>query len=588
MQNNWKILPQNSDNSVNGNKIDNRIGRQLLSNRGLTTAEQIRRFLEPDFKKDLLDPFLFKNMEAACASIISHIKAGDNITVYGDYDADGVTATAVLKESLTSLGAKVSVYLPARVTEGYGLNKKAIAQLAKDRVKLIITVDTGIRNKDEVNYAKSLGLDIIITDHHTAPPEKDRPDCLIINPMAENYPEINLAGVGVAFKLAKAMISKAKLSRDKKVKLEEKVLDMVAVGTVADCVSLLGENRILVIEGLKILNQQKRPGLKELMAVAQILNFNKKINALNIGWQIAPRLNSAGRLDHANSAYELLITEDIKAAKILSGKLNDKNTERQKITDDIVEKCKIFIDKNFLDDKILVIYSEKLPKIKRDRNWCPEGIIGLVAGRLCDYYSRPVLVITKSNGEIKGSGRSIDEFDVIKAIEELKKYFSRFGGHAKACGFTFKNGEQDIEQFAKEIKTMANQQLKEVELQPKIVVETELVLDEIDEDLLELLEKFEPFGEDNPRPKFLSRNIPISDKMTMGSDGQHVKFRLGDLPAQAGFWAVAFGQAEKWQELKIGDCIDLVYYLEKNEFNGRSELQLKIVDMKLPDTNAAN
>ncbi len=582
MQNNWKILPEISEDFAKRYKNYNRIILQLLADRRLLTHRQIEKFLNPDWQKDLLDPFLFKKMAQACDLIIKHIKSGSNLTVYGDYDADGVTAAAVLAEILKSLGTKVNVYLPARVTEGYGLNKKAIDELVKAKVKLIITVDTGIRNKEEVNYAKYLGLDIIITDHHTAPQEKDLPDCLIINPMAENYPEINLAGVGVAFKLAKALITKSKLDEEKKAKLAERVLDLVAIGTVADCVSLLGENRILVIEGLKILNQQNRIGLKELMGVAQIYNLNKKINALNIGWQIAPRLNSAGRLDHANAAYELLITKDKKEAQALAVKLNEKNKERQKITDEIVERFKIFTDKNLLEDKILVIYSGDLPKIKKERNWCPEGVVGLVAGRLCDFYSRPALVITKSNDEIKGSGRSIDEFDIIKAIERLKKYFSRFGGHAKACGFTFKNGENEIVKFTKAIKALADQQLKNIELRPKIMIEKELAVEEIDESLVGALEKFEPFGEDNPRPKFISRNLEIRDKIIMGTDGQHVKFRLGN------FWAVAFSQADKWQELRIGDRVDVVYYLEFNQFNGRSEIQLKIVDIKLNNANAAN
>ncbi len=581
MQSNWKILPEISDDFAKRYKNYNRIILQLSANRRLITDRQIEKFLYPDFQKDLLDPFLFKKMAAACDLIIKHIKSGSNLTVYGDYDADGVTAAAVLVEILKSLGAKVNVYIPARVTEGYGLNKKAIDELVKAKVKLIITVDTGIRNKEEVNYAKNSGLDIIITDHHTAPKEKDLPDCLIINPMVENFPEINLAGVGVSFKLAKALITKSKLDEEKKDQLTRRVLDLVAVGTVADCVSLLGENRILVSEGLKILNQQNRVGLNELMAIAQIVNLNKKINALNIGWQIAPRLNSAGRLDHANVAYELLITNDKKEAHALSVKLNEKNKERQKITDEILERCKIFIDKNLLEDKILVIYSEDLQKIKNKCDWCPEGVIGLVAGRLCDFYSRPALVITKSNDEIKGSGRSIDEFDIIKAVERLKKYFSRFGGHAKACGFTFKNGEKEIAEFTKAIKALVQRQLKNIELRPKIMIEKELAIEEIEDSLVSALEKFEPFGEDNPRPKFVSRNLEIRDKIVMGTDGQHVKFRLGN------FWAVAFSQADKWQELRIGDQVDAVYYLERNEFNGRSELQMKIVDIKLNNENTA-
>jgi len=572
MSNKWELKLIIENDFIKANPEYNKIILQLLFNRQLTNKQDIKSFFQPD-KVSLSDPFLFKNMKAAVALTIRHIKEQNLIAVYGDYDADGVTATAALVEILNIFKAKTSVYIPGRTSEGYGLNKKAIDELAKTGVKLIITVDNGIRNKEEVAYAKSFGLEVIITDHHEPSPDKNnRPDCLIINPKAEDYDYKSLAGVGVAFKFVQGLIKLSKLDESLKNKLAEKVLDLVAIGTVADMVSLLGENRVLVSQGLKIINQQKRLGIVELIKTAQINgNMYKKINALNIGWQISPRLNSAGRLDHANTAYELLITKDKVEAETIAKKLNIKNSERQKITEDITSYCRKIVEDE-LGDKMLIVCSPNIEKPEAEA-W-PEGVVGLVAGRLCETYGQPVLVITKIKNEIKGSGRSIDEFNIMEAIESASRYLEKFGGHAAACGFTLKSRE-DLEKFTKAMKKIASQALAKVELLPKILIEAEIDLLDINDELLEELEKFEPFGEDNDKPKFLTRGMQIMDKMNMGVNAQHIKFRFGSI------WAVAFFQAENFKDLKIGDIVDAVYYLEFNEFNGRRTAQMKIVDIKL-------
>ncbi len=572
MQNKWQLKPIVSTDFVKNNPEYNKIILQLLFNRGLIQKDDIELFFDPA-KIDLSDPFLFKNMATAVDLAIKYIKEHSLIVVYGDYDADGVTATAVLMEILNIFKAKTTIYIPARTSEGYGLNKKAINELAKNGAKLIITVDNGIRNKAEVAYAKSKGLDIIITDHHEPPADKnDWPDCLIINPKAEAGADKSLAGVGVAFKFAQALISRAKLDKPMKAQLENKILDLVAIGTVADMVSLLGENRTLVSRGLKVINEQRRIGLAELIKSAQINgNLYKKINALNIGWQISPRLNSAGRLEHANTAYELLITKDLEEASRIAKKLNDKNSQRQKITEAITDSCRKFIEEKIKDHKILIVGS---PAIEDDSepSW-PEGVVGLVAGRLCEAYGRPVLALTRVGDEIRGSGRSIDEFNIMQAIEQAKEYLEKFGGHASACGFTLKN-KADLNKFKEKMKQLADIALAGVELAPKILVEAEINLSDLNDELVEALEKFEPFGEDNERPKFLTRGIKIMDKINMGTSGQHLKFRFGSI------WAIAFSQAENFKDLKIGDKVDAVYYLEFNEFNGRRSVQLKIVDIR--------
>lgn len=569
----WEVKPAAGEAFIKENAEYGRVVSQLLFNRGLIEKKDIESFFNPD-KSNLSDPFLFKDMAAAVDLAVGHIKKQNLIIVYGDYDADGVTATAVLVEVLKIFKAWADVYIPARTSEGYGLNKKAIDELHGAGAKLIITVDNGIRNRVEIEYAKSLGIDVIITDHHEPPQdEKDWPDCLTINPKTEkNYQHKYLAGVGVAYKFAKALISKAKLEDKYKEKLEEKILDLVAVGTVADCVSLIGENRILVNEGLKILNQRKRLGLDELMKISQgSTSLYKKINSLNIGWQISPRLNSAGRLDHANTAYELLITTDKKEARDIAEKLNKKNSERQKITENIITDCKKIINQEMADDKVLILCSPNIEDESAD-SW-PEGVVGLVAGRLCEAYGRPVMAITKIKNEIKGSGRSIDGFDVTKAIEQVKEHLEKFGGHAAACGFTVKS-EKDLPLFIEKIKKGADKILSKDDLGQKMVIEAELEIGEASEELIESLDKFEPFGEDNERPKFLSRSLTIADKIFMGADNQHVKFRFGSI------WAVAFGRAEDFSDFKIGDKVDAVYYLEFNEFNGRKTLQMRIVDIK--------
>ena len=563
----WQIMPKIEDEFVKQNSGYSRVVLQLLFNRDLKDKKEMEKFLNPS-ASDFFDPFLFNNMAAGVDLIIKHIKAGNKIVVYGDYDADGVTSTAILAQVLTILKAKIEIYIPDRAGEGYGLNKKAIDEFLKNDLKLIITVDGGIRNKEEVEDAKKKGLDIIITDHHVAPEEKDLPGCLIINPnvAGENYPFKNLAGVGVAAKLAEAIISRARLEEGIKKKLREQTLDLAAIGTVADCVSLVGENRILVREGLKVLNKNKRMGLNELIKVAQI---NGRIEEWNIGFQIAPRLNAAGRMERANTAFELLTTKNKEEAEALARRLNNRNIDRQRITEEIMAE----IEKKIATGKMDKIIIGVCPlKEEEEREVWNEGVIGLVAGKLCDKYYRPVLVITKGQEGYKGSGRSIPEFNIIAALEEGKEFLERYGGHPAACGFSLKEG--NIKKFTSKIKEIAKIKLAGVDLRPKLEIEAELGLEEVSQNLVKDIASFSPFGQDNPRPKFISHGAQIKDIINMGIDGQHIKFRFN------GLWALAFGRSEEWKNFKIGDRVDIVYYVENNNFNGRSEVQLKLVDIK--------
>lgn len=568
---NWEVLPSIDKNFIDQYPEYNETILQLLWNRGFKERSEIQEFLNFDFEKNIHDPFLFQNMNDAVELIVAHIKKGNMITVYGDYDADGVTSSVLLSEVLGILKAKTDIYIPDRVKEGYGLNEEAIDYIVTTDTKLIITVDGGIRNKEVVAYAREKGLDIIITDHHIPPDEKkDYPDCLIINPSVpdDKYPFKYLAGVGVAFKLASAIIERAKIDDMTREKIKEKVMDLVAVGTVADCVKLLGENRTLLRKGLEVLNKTQRVGLQELIKVSSLENRN--LDSWNIGFQLGPRINAAGRMAHANTAVELLAIADQKEAEILAKCLNSRNMDRQKETEGIVEMAESQIGEQ-VSDKILVCINEN-----EDEGW-NEGLIGLVAGRICEKYNRPTLAITKTRDGYKGSGRSISSFDLIESIEEVSDLLEKYGGHPMACGFSL--SAEKIHNFKEAIKKVADKKLKDVDLSPVVIIDKEIPFDDIGEDLFSDIKLFEPFGQGNYAPKFLSRGVTIVNIFYMGMDGQHIKLVLKN--ERSGIVnAIGFNQTEQWHNLCIGDKIDIVYYVDVNDYNGKSEIQMKIVDIK--------
>jgi single-stranded-DNA-specific exonuclease len=577
MNKEWQVMPKIKKKFIKKYPDYSPVVLQLLFNREIIEEKEIEDFLEKKYES-LYDPFLFKDVEAAVALIIKHIKSGNKIYVYGDYDADGVTASVILVETLKTLKGLADVYIPDRVKEGYGLNKKAIEEIIKDNPGLIITVDNGIRNKQEVEYIKKRGIDVIITDHHpTDEKNNDVPETLVINPALEKekYPFKKLAGAGVAFKLAKALISKAKLEKNEKKILEEKLLDLVAIGTIADLVALRGENRVLTEKGLEVISKKRRMGLKALMEAAKIISDfgdkDKKIDSWNVGFQIAPRLNAAGRMAHANDAYELLITKDRKRAEELAQKLNKRNIERQNITEEIAEEVEAgFKDKenkfSSLKDFILIGVCDN------DKAW-NEGVVGLVAGRIAEKYHKPALVITKTDDGYKGSGRSIKGFNLAGAMEECKELLSKYGGHPMACGFSFK--KDNLLKVVDKIKKIAKKELENKKIKPILEIEIDLDIKEINEKMFLNINKFSPFGQHNQKPKILSREVFIRDIIKMGKEEQHIKFRFDN-----NIWGLAFGRSEEWSFLRIGDKVDIVYFLDENKFNGKKELQLKLIDIK--------
>ncbi|MEI6835373.1 MAG: single-stranded-DNA-specific exonuclease RecJ [Candidatus Falkowbacteria bacterium] len=595
----WQLYPAAPEEFLISRPDLSPLVLQLLYNRGLKEFSALEAFLHDILPLDktldiagvsdlrFYDPFLFKNMAAAVDLIIANIKTGNKIVVYGDYDADGVTSSVILLETLKILQAKVEVYLPDRVTEGYGLNRIAIDQIAEQGFSLVITVDNGIRNKEEVEYAKSKGLEVIITDHHILPElASDLPPCLIINPADKNdsYAWPYLAGVGVSFKLVSALVHKSNLPLNQKRLIMEKSLDLVAVGTIADMVSLLGENRLLVKRGLQLLNQGKRQGLNELVKISKS-NGNKKLEAWNVGWQIGPRLNAASRIGHANSAFALLTAETEASAFELAAELNQRNLERQKITEEIISQVELQIDPKNIPPIIIGLAA-------KDQSW-NEGVIGLVAGRICEKYYRPTLIITRITESVtegaktlpktsfKSSGRSIEDLNLIASISEASEFLDKYGGHPMACGFSVES-EERLEKFIEKIKSIAAEKLAGKELSPRLRIESELKIENVNLDLAEEILTLAPYGQNNPQPKFVSYNLRVDEIMTLGFDSQHIKFRLSpsDRAFAKGIWAISFGSAQEYKAVCVGDLVDAVYYLDINDFNGRREAQLRLVDLR--------
>lgn len=573
MQKNWQIKDRLKDFNFQKYPNINPLVLQILFNRGVNTEKEINDFL--DEVGEVYNPFLFKEMDKAVDLIIEHIKKGNKITIYGDYDADGVTSSAVLFDVLNLFKANTEVYIPHRVYEGYGLNEDALISLNKKGTNLIITVDGGIRGKKEVELAKNLGMDVIISDHHIPPNSReDYPDCLIINPLSKNetYPFKYLAGVGVSFKLASALILKSKLKDKDKEKLIEQQLDFVAIGTIADCVKLKGENRSLTKRGLKELNKAKKIGIKEL---ARISGFKEKnsFESWNIGFQIAPRLNAVGRLDHAETAFRLLVEKNEEEAKKLALELNKRNIQRQDYTLELFN----YVENTLENKKNNSILIGVCPSSRKNENNWNEGVIGLVAGRLSSKYYRPALVLTETEEGFKGSGRSISEFNLIEAIEKCAPFLDKYGGHPMACGFSLQ--KENLEKFITKITEISNKEIDIKTFQPKIIIDQELDLEDLDLDLMKELEKLKPFGQENEKPVFMTKNLLVLDFVTMGAEDQHLKLRIKSKNSKV-ISALAFSQSEKWQDIKIGDTIDMVYSAEINNFNGKNEVQLKIIDIK--------
>lgn len=566
----WKVASKvKIDEFESSIKYDPLI-RQLLYNRGLKSKNQINDFFKFNYVNEFYDPFLLTDMKRAVERIKRAVLNKERVAIFGDYDADGVTSSVLLMEFFRDiLALKGQVYIPDRVTEGYGMNMKAIDWLSKKDIQLIVSCDCGVSNKEEIDYAKNLGIDVIITDHHHLPHEFSR-KYIVIDPKrkGDKYPFKELAGVGVAFKLVQAVFkSNKKILKNNNSDFIRNSLDLVAIGTVADCSPIISENRILVKYGLEIMSRTKRAGLKAIIDKAGI--NTGKLDTNSIGFVISPRINAAGRLDHANTAYKLLTTKNISKADIYSDKLQSSNQRRQRLTDEITAEAKNKIGKITKKNKILMA---------RGKNW-PLGVVGIVAGRLSEEFCRPALVAGEGKEESVGSARSSDKFNIIEAISSCSDILLEYGGHSKAAGFTVKNNK--VKEFFLRLEKIAEKEISDIDLVSTLKIDALVSLPQINWDFYEELKKFEPFGVGNEKPIFLIKNVKIIDVFTIGNTQKHIKLKVSSEDGQHFIDAVGFDFSKYLENIKKNDIIDLVAEIDCHDWNRQKSLQLIIRDIAI-------
>lgn len=550
-------------------KISDDLEKQLLFWRGIKTEEEAEKFFNPGYERDLRDPFEFSQMRKIVDRIIKAIEKNEKIVVFGDYDADGICSCVLFHDFFKKIGFEnFQVYIPDRNKEGYGLNLKAMDVFIKQKANLIITVDCGITDLEEIKKANKEKIDVIIIDHHLSP-EKLPPAFVILDPKieGEDYPFKDFCGTGLAFKVISALV------KEECFKIvpgwEKWLLDVVAIATVADMFSLLDESRVLTHFGLEVLKKTRRPGLLSLFKKLQIDKMN--ITEDDIGFLIAPCINVASRMDHATISFSLLTTSSEEEAEVLSQKLVETNSERKKISEELFKK---------IDAELLKI--QNLPEIivLGDESWLL-GILPVLVTKILEKYNRPALLWGRggANGEIKGSCRSNGRINLVELLTEIgDKIFTEFGGHAVSAGFTAKEGK--IPDLNKEVEK-AYEKISHYEIEPRVLwLDTELDLEKIDWNFLTFLDKFRPFGTGNPKPIFLLKDLEVWNTRVFGNDGIHLKldFRKssGEIIPAIGF----FMQQRLDFPVEKGAKIDLAVSVEKNIFNGYTELRMRIVDLR--------
>lgn len=533
----------------------------LLITRGYETVEKANTFLNPSFDQ-LHEPYLLKDMEKAVKRILQAVENEEKILVWGDYDVDGTTGTVVVRKALELLGAKSGFHIPHRFTEGYGVNIPMLEKAKERGYSLIISVDCGIRSFEPISWAKENGLDFIATDHHLPDEKQGLPDAFaVVNPNQNGcqYPDKNLAGVGVAFKLAHALLRE----KDKE-KYVRGFLKVVAIGTIADVMNLTGENRAIVSLGLKDLPKAVNYGLKALMEVADCTN---EMTSYDIGFRIAPRINAAGRMDEARTIVDLLETTDFDEARKLAETLNSRNRERQQIQQKITELA-ILETANLADKKFIVVAGE---------GW-HRGVIGLAASRIADKLYRPTIVLSIENGIAHGSARSIKDYHLLDGLDSCRELFEQYGGHAAAAGMKIKR--ENIELLQERLNEHATANLTEEDLIPELKIDAIVSSKTLNIDLVKELKRFEPFGMGNPKPRFLTKDLILTNEPLVMKE-KHLKLKLTDADGKA-FEAVWWDGVDKskGQTLNAKTRIELAYTPEANTWNGNTRLQLVVEDLK--------
>ena len=560
---NWQFSPQVEDEDFT--QIAKKAGlgpevARLLYSRGVKDQEALSRFLTPTLD-DLHDPYLLHDMDKAVERIRRAIEDGEFILIYGDYDADGMTSASIVKESLEQLGAEVAVYLPNRFTDGYGPNASVYKYFIEQQgISLIVTVDNGVAGHEAIDLAQSMGVDVIVTDHHSMP--EVLPDAYAIvhpeHPDAD-YPFKHLAGCGVAFKLACALLEEVQVE----------LLDLVAIGTIADMVSLTDENRIMVQYGLEVLRNTQRMGLQEMFNIAGIARND--VTEETVGFQLAPRLNALGRLDDPNPAIDLLTGFDDEEAHDIALMIHEKNEERKEIVQAIYQEAKAMVD------------PAKKVQILAKEGWNP-GVLGIVAGRLLEELGQTVIVLNLEDGRAKGSARSIEALDIFEALDPHRNLFIAFGGHAGAAGMTLEADKLDT--LSEVLESYVLDKGLDATTKNNLSLDEELDLEALTIDVVKNFERLAPFGMDNQKPVFYIRDFQIENARAMGASNAHLKLKI--FRGTSNFEVVAFGKGSLAAEFSQAKGIELAVTLSVNQWNGQTTLQLMMVDARVDGVQLFN
>lgn len=559
IQKNWNILESNSDEVSELAKALNvsNIVAHLLVLRGIKTFDEAKLFFRPELEH-LNDPFLMKDMQTAVNRIEKAIENKEKVLVYGDYDVDGTTSVAMMYSFLSKYIEEIEYYIPCRYDEGYGISLKGIDYANANGFSLIIALDCGIRAVNQVNYANEKEIDFIICDHHN-PGEKVPNALAILNPKQKdcNYPYKELSGCGVGFKLIQAYCKKAKIPFSQ----ITEYLDLLTISIGADIVPMTGENRVFAYYGLKEINSNPRVGLKALMKVAN------KINALNISdvvFGIAPRINAAGRIEHAKKAVEILVETDAKKADIFAEEIEKCNLARRSLDQNITKEALEMIDEN---KKSTVVYS---------KDW-HKGVVGIVASRLIESYYKPTIVLAEKDGLLTGSARSVHDFDLYSAISKCAHLCEKFGGHKYAAGLSIK--KENLDQFIKEFEVAVSKSIKDDQLIPRINIDKEIEINDVDDKLYRIIKQFSPFGPKNLSPIFVSRGVVDNGYgKQVGTEKTHLRVNLKR--SKDSISGIGFSMGSFFENIKDNQEFDVCYSLDENEWNGKKSLQLRLRDLK--------
>lgn len=570
MTNRWVHTPLNEEQKEQKENLVKDLGIspilcELLVQRGVKNFDEAKRFFRPQLE-DLHDPFLMNDMQTAVDRLNAAMGRKEKILVYGDYDVDGITAVALVYKFIRQFYSNVDFYIPDRYTEGYGVSYKGIDYAAENNFKLVIALDCGIKAVEKVAYALEKGVEFIICDHHT--PDEKLPQAVAVldsKRLDSTYPDPNLSGCGVGFKFMHAFAISNGISFDKL----KPFLDLLAVSIASDIVPINGENRILAFYGLKQLNASPSLGLKSIIDVCGLTD--KEITVSDIVFKIGPRLNASGRIQNAKEAVELLISNDLTFAKEKSNCIDQHNNKRKDLDKDITKEAREALDgmENLDDCKSIVVYNE---------NW-HKGVIGIVASRLTEIYYKPTIVLTRSNGLATGSGRSVQGFDIYKAIESCKDLLENFGGHMYAVGLSMK--VENVPEFQKRFEEYVAENILPEQTMPQIEIDAFINFDEITPKFFRLLKQFNPFGPENMKPVFVTKRVfDYGTSRVVGKDQEHLKLELIDSQSECIMNGIAFGRSEFNDYIKALNPVDICYTIEENTFNGSTNVQLMVKDIK--------